>query len=108
MHFINNAFVKNIIFNSNLRFKISVLDQFPTFYTNILQSCKRIFSHITYTPGCTGSQFLWLNNCITMDKISVHYKKYLSHNIKFMNQLFTFEEECEDSESHQKRISTHR
>ena len=31
-----------------------------------------------------------------MDKNSVHYKEFLSHNIKFMNQLFTSEGECKD------------
>ena len=96
MHFINNAFGKNFIFHSNLSFKTSVLHQFPTFYTNILQSWKRNFSHISYTPSCIGSQFLWFNNYITIDNNSVHFKEFSSHNINFINQLFTSEGEFKD------------
>ena len=93
MHFINNAFGKNFIFHSNLSFETSVLHQFPIFYGNILQSQKRNFSHISYTPSCIGSQFLWFNNYITIDNNSVHFKEFSSHNINFINQLFTSEGE---------------
>ena len=96
MHFINNAFGKNFIFHSNLSFKTSVLDQFPTFYENILQSRKRNFFHISYTPSCIGSQFLWFIKYITIDNNSVHFKEFSSHIINFINQLFTSEGELKD------------
>ena len=96
MHFINDAFGKNFIFHSNLSFKTSVLHQFPTFYANIPQSWKRNVSHISYTPSCIGSQFLWFNNYITIDNNSVHFKEFSSHNINFINKLFTSEGEFED------------
>ena len=96
MHFINNVFGKNFIFHSNLSFKTSGLHQFPAFYANILQSWKRNFSHISYTPGFIGSQFLWFNNYIAIDQNYVHFKEFSSHNIKFTNQLFTYERELED------------
>ena len=38
---------------------------------------------------CKGSQFLWFNNFITIDRNSVHFKELLSQYIKFINQLFT-------------------
>ena len=79
LHFINNAFAENFIFHSSLSFKTSVLNQFPTFYANILQSWKIYFSHISYTPSCTWSQFLWFNNYITIDNNSVHYNEFSSH-----------------------------
>ena len=72
------------------------MHQFPTFYANILQSWKRNFSHISYTPSCIGSQFLWFNNYITIDNNSVHFKEFSSHNINFINQLFTSEGEFKD------------
>ena len=95
-HFINNGFGKNFIFHSNLCCKTSVLYQFPTFYADILQSWKRNFSHISYTPSYIGSQFLWFNNYITIDNNSVHYKEFSSHNINFINQLFTCQGELKD------------
>ena len=63
------------------------MHQFPTFYANILQSRKRNFSHISYTPSCIGFQFLWFHNYITVDNNSVHFKEFSSHNINFINQL---------------------
>ena len=76
MHFISDAFRKNsIFFYSNLNFKTSVLHQFPTFYANILQSCKINFSH-SYTPSCIGSQFLWFNNYIRIDNNSADFKGF--------------------------------
>ena len=96
MHFNNNTFRKNFIFHSNLSFKTSVLHQFPTFYANILQSWKRNFSHISYTPSCIGSQFLWFNNYITIDNNSAHFKEFLSHHINFINHLFTSERKRKD------------
>ena len=71
---------KNFIFHSSQFFKISLLHQFPTFYANILQSWKRDFSNIYYTPSCVGSQVLWFNNYITIDS----------------NQLLTSEREFND------------
>ena len=65
--FINNEFGKNFIFHPNLSFKTFALYQFPTFYANTLQSRRRNFSHISYTPSCIGSQFLLFNNYITID-----------------------------------------
>ena len=99
MHFINNAFGKSFIFHSNLSFKTSVLHQLPTFYANILQSQKRSFSHISYTPSCIGSQFPWFNNYIVyikIDESSVHLKEFSSHSINFINQLFTSDGEFKD------------
>ena len=75
MHFIKNTFEENFIFHSNLGFKTSAWHQFPTFHANILQSWKRSFSHISYTPSCIGSQFLWFNNYITIDNNSVHFNE---------------------------------
>ena len=72
------------------------MHQFPTFYANILQSWKRNFSHISYTPSCIGSQFLWFNNYITIDNNSVHFKEFSSHNINLINELFTSEGEFKD------------
>ena len=57
---------KDFIFHSNLSFKTSLFNQFPTFYANIPQSWKRNFSHISYTLNCIGSQFLWFNNYIKL------------------------------------------
>ena len=82
MHFTNNALGKNFIFHPNLSFETSVLHQFPTFHANILQSWKRNFSHISYTPSYIGSQCLWYNNYITIDNNSVHFKE-------FSNQIIT-------------------
>ena len=96
MHFINNTFKKNFIFYSNLNFKTSILPPFPTFHANILRSQKRNFSNISYTPTCIGSQFLWFNNYITIDNNSVPFKEFSSHNINFINQLFTSEGEFYD------------
>ena len=103
MHFVNNAFGKNFIFYSNLTLKAFVFHQFPTFNVNILQSWKRNFSHISYhshithiTPNCIGSRFLWLNNYVTTDNKSVHFKEFSSHNINFINQLFISEAEFKD------------
>ena len=93
MHFINNAFGKNFIFHCNLSFKTSVLHQFSTFYANILQSWKR---NISYTPSCIRSQFLRFNNYRTIHNNSVHFKEFSSHNINFINQLFTSEGEFKD------------
>ena len=92
MHFINNAFLKNFIFHSNLRFETSVLHQFPTCYANILQSWKRDFSR----SSCIDSQFLRFNNYITIDSNSVHFKEFSSHNINSINQLFTSERKFKD------------
>ena len=103
MHFNNNAFGTNFIFHSNLSFKTSVLHQFLNFYANILQSWKRNFSHISYTPSCIGSQFLWFNNYITNDNNSVHFKgfssqrsQFSSYDVNFINQLFRSEGEFKD------------
>ena len=95
MHFINNAFGKKN-FHSNLSFKTFVLHHFLTFYANIFQLWKRNFSHISYTPSCIESQFLWFNNYITIDNNSVQFKEFSSHNINFINQLFTSEGEFKD------------
>ena len=47
-------------------------------------------------PSCIGSQFLWVNNNITTDSNSVHFKEFSSHSINFINQLFTSEGESKD------------
>ena len=96
MHFIKNTFEENFIFHSNLGFKTSAWHQFPTFHADILQSWKRSFSHISYTPSCIGSQFLWFNSYITIDNNSVHFTEFSSHDINFINQLFTSEGEFKD------------
>ena len=57
---------------------------------------EKNFSHISYTASCTGSQFPWFDNYITTDNNSVHFKEFSSHNINFINQLFTSEGEFKD------------
>ena len=54
---------------------------------------KETFCHFSHTTSCIGSQFLWFNNYITIDTNSVHFKEFSSHNINFINQLFTSEGE---------------
>ena len=85
MHVINNSYGKNFIFYLNISFKNSVLHQFPTFYTNILQSWKRNFCHISYTPNCLGFPFLQFNSFITIDNNPVHFKEFQSHNILYQS-----------------------
>ena len=87
---------KTLFFHSNLSFKTFVLHQFPTFYANILQSWKRNFSYICYIPSCIGSRFLWFNNCVIIDNNYVHIEEFSSHNINFINHLFTSEGEFKD------------
>ena len=97
VHFINNAFGKNFFFfHSNISLKTSVLHQFTNIYANLLQSWKRNFSHISYTPSCIVSQILWFNNYIIIDNNSIHFKEFSSHNINFINQFFTPEGQFKD------------
>ena len=49
---------------------------------------KETFLISLTTPICVGSQILWFNSYITIDNNSVHFKES-SHNINFINQLFT-------------------
>ena len=74
IHFSNNAFEENSIFKWNLSFKTSVLHQFPTFYANTFQSCRKNFSHIPYIASCIESQFICFNNYITIDNNYIHFK----------------------------------
>ena len=83
-------------FHSNISLKTSVLHQFTNIYANLLQSWKRHFSHICYTPSCIVSQILWFNNYIIIDNNSIHFKEFSSHNINFINQLFTPEGQFKD------------
>ena len=46
MHVINNVFGKKFIFNSNLNFEISLLDQFSTFYA-IMEN--KLFSYLLHS-----------------------------------------------------------
>ena len=67
IHFIDKIVSgKKFTFHSNLSFKTSVLHQFPTFYTNILQLWKINFSNISHTASCIGSHFLLFNNYIQL------------------------------------------
>lgn len=48
------------------------------------------------TLSCKGSQFLWFNNFITIDRNSVHFKELMSQYIKFISQLLTSDGEFKD------------
>ena len=76
MHFINNAFGKNFSCHSNLSFKTSVLHHFPTFCINFLQLWKRNFSHVSYTPSCIESQFIWFKNYVILITILFTIKNF--------------------------------
>ena len=58
-----------------------------------LASTKFVIISSSNTPSCIGSQFLWLNNHITIHSNSVHFKEFSSYNINFINQSFTSEGE---------------
>ena len=74
-------------------FFIQILVSKLLYCISFLLIIKRNFPHISYTPSCIGSQFLWFNNYITINNNSVHFKEFSSHNINFINQLFTSEGE---------------
>ena len=84
MHFINNALGKNFIFHSNLSFKTSVLHQLL---------CHLLFTQTFFNHRKEDYliSLTLLNNYITIDNDSVHFKYFSSRNINFINQLFTSE-----------------
>ena len=74
-------------FHSNLRFNISCINDFPSFYLDIFGNWKRYFSASPEIPSCILSQNLWFNKFIILDNSYVNFTNFSTKNINFMIDL---------------------
>ena len=75
---------KNFKFHSSLEIPLNILDNFPTYYKNLMQCWIKHLSKPPITPSAVASQYLWFNTNIKVDKKVVFSDK----QVNFLTDLF--------------------
>ena len=79
---------KDFKFHSSLEITVNILDNFPSYYKNIIQCWIKNFSKSPTTPSAIASQYLWFNSNIKVDKKVVFYKEFSDNQINYLTDLF--------------------
>ena len=79
---------KNFKFHSSLEIPLNILDNFPTYYKNLMQCWIKHLSKPPITPSAVASQYLWFNTNIKVDKKVVFYKEFSDKQVNFLTDLF--------------------
>ena len=77
---------KDFKFHSSLEITVNILDNFPSYYKNIIQCWIKNFSKSPTTPSAIASQYLWFNSNIKVDKKVVFYKEFSDNQINFLKK----------------------
>ena len=88
LHLLNKCFAPSFKFHSNVHFESKLLEDFPSFYKQILMKWKKYFIASPVIPSCVLSQFLWYKSYIKIDNKAVYLKFFSTNNINFITQLF--------------------
>ena len=81
------SFGSHFKFYSNLLINISCINDFPSFYLDIICYWKRYFSTDPETPSCILSQYLWFNKFIIIDNSYVNFTDFSTKTINFVSDL---------------------
>ena len=84
---IKKLFVSHFKFHSNLLISISCINDFWSFYLDILCNLKKCFSTSQEAPLCILSQHLWFNKFIIVDNSYVNFPNFSNKNINFVSNL---------------------
>ena len=68
LHYINKALGSNFKFHSNLNLPLNILKKFSSFYKEVLQFWSDSSQTNNNLPLLIGSQFLWFNKQLKVDK----------------------------------------
>ena len=87
-YLIKNRICKNFTFHSNVCLPSQILDKLPTYYKELLISWEKVYSQPPSLPSLIGSQFLWFNALIKIDKKTVYNHLFSNIGLNFVIQLF--------------------
>ena len=82
---IKKSFGSSFKFHSNLFFKRNKIKSFPSFYKEIFLYWKKYPSRKPEIPFCILSYYLWYNENIQVDKISIYLAWFSEKNIMFFS-----------------------
>ena len=88
LYFIESIFGKRFKFHSNLDFKHSILNYFPSYYHKDFANWKPLFSAFHIFISSNLNQFLWCNRHIKIHKVVVFYETFSEKGINFLMQHF--------------------
>jgi len=82
---------KHFRFHSNLLIKSSILQNFPSYYQEMINNWSKYLSSDVSVTSTIMSQFLWYNKYILIDKRSFNISDMSDKGLNYVGQLFTAE-----------------
>ena len=84
LYFIESVFGKNFKFHSNLDFKNSTLNYFPSYYHKVFTNWKSFFSTSPIVISRILNKCMWYNRYIKIDNDAVFFDKFPGKGINFL------------------------
>ena len=79
---------KNLIFYSHLSISTNKINEFPTYYQDVLIKWEKHFSSLPSLPSSVAAQCLWHNKYIKIDDKTIFSSSLSAKGITFVGELF--------------------
>ena len=81
LHVIEKSFGTSFKFHSDMLNKSNKTKFFTSFYSKTFLNGKKHLAMMTEIPSCILSRYLWYNERIKVDKVSVYFLKFSEKGI---------------------------
>ena len=89
LRLIKNVFGEHFVLHSNLSFKASAVNLFPTYYREIFNNWKNFLPLNPVLPSSILSQPLWYNKFILIANEPIFWKTFSICGVNFVDDLFS-------------------